>query len=640
MRDRGTYRLSRPLPCIPPLDPLQPFHSHVYQDKDRAGGTGCLSYLPIAHFQHPGGLLQSRYLRDDRDQFLNRPRCNLETSPLFTPVVASFITKASHHSSLFCHFQFHEPARMSSPNSSPSDVSPQGRKIAPLPRRSRLSSNPGSSQSILSSDGTPTPDSSSETTHSLSASSTTSFGQFNSQNLDSIPDAGHASPPPLDVPRLVFQSGQPGSSSTSEQQYQDHTSHLLHNLTPKKSPEPEATRFSTPDSQILQPLHTMYSDEKIMILPSDIRQRRGISSASAGDLLEDTADASYIFASRPGTPLQLPYHTTHLNPGLNVPRPRSSSDASDISDNNENPAPYDVGDEEAPPELFFSPIFQAALHTGLDIANELESCMERLFTLSERSNDLDRLINDAKRLGTFQSSDTRTIAVLGDSGEGNLDVSFCLLSLIFSQERVVSSMPCSTFPKSRKLYVQIVFWRDSGAYYFGQGDIGAACTSVVTEYRQKTTEHKSPITIEVEYLSPPEIESLIKELLWNYRQMYLPNIEDDGINAQDYARYQRESEQAWSALEAGFKHQRGFNKQLISNMSEGGLERATDQLVQWAHELNWPDGCDAGIWSAVADTAEECCDLTSVFMQDRFWPFTKIIRYIQIFNLAHRQVLF
>jgi hypothetical protein len=163
-------------------------------------------------------------------------------------------------------------------------------------------------------------------------------------------------------------------------------------------------------------------------------------------------------------------------------------------------------------------------------------------------------------------------------------------------------------------------------YFFEQGDIGAACTSVVTEYRQKTREHTSPITIEVEYLSQSEIEDLIKELLWNYRQIFLPEIEEDKVDPKDYARYQRESEQAWSALEAGFRHQRGFNKQLVSDMAEGGLVKATDQLVQWAHALEWPDGGNFGFWKATADTAEECCEMTSIFMQDRFWPFTKIIR--------------
>lgn len=98
------------------------------------------------------------------------------------------------------------------------------------------------------------------------------------------------------------------------------------------------------------------------------------------------------------------------------------------------------------------------------------------------------------------------------------------------------------------------------------------------------------------------------------------------MDAKEYARYQRESEQAWSALEAGFNHQRGFNKNLLSDMAEGGLERATSQLIQWAHELEWPDGGNSGVWKATADTAEECCEMTSIFMQDRFWPFTKIIR--------------
>jgi hypothetical protein len=62
-------------------------------------------------------------------------------------------------------------------------------------------------------------------------------------------------------------------------------------------------------------------------------------------------------------------------------------------------------------------------------------------------------------------------------------------------------------------------------------------------------------------------------------------------------------------------------------MTEAGLTKATDQLVKWARELEWPEGGNTGFWKATADTAEECCEMTSIFMQDRFWPFTKIIRY-------------
>ncbi|TVY75935.1 hypothetical protein LSUE1_G004583, partial [Lachnellula suecica] len=221
------------------------------------------------------------------------------------------------------------------------------------------------------------------------------------------------------------------------------------------------------------------------------------------------------------------------------------------------------------------------------------TAINTLVGTSKPSDDLKRLREDAIRLSTFQSTDTRTIAVLGDSGEGKSSLINALLH----------------FPEIAKT-----------------GDIGAACTSVVTEYRQKTAAHTSPITIEVEYLSIVEIENLIKELLWNYRQLYLPGVEEDSTDPKDYARFQRESEQAWSALEAGFQHQKGFNKQLIGDMTDGGLEKATEKLIRWARDLDWPDGEASGLWKATADDAEECCEMTSVFMQDRFWPFTKIIR--------------
>ena len=76
-------------------------------------------------------------------------------------------------------------------------------------------------------------------------------------------------------------------------------------------------------------------------------------------------------------------------------------------------------DEEAPYEPFFTSVFQAALQNGLDIANKVVSTIDNLFGSSESSSELERLYRDARRLGTFENSNTRTIAVLGDSGEGN-----------------------------------------------------------------------------------------------------------------------------------------------------------------------------------------------------------------------------
>jgi hypothetical protein len=41
------------------------------------------------------------------------------------------------------------------------------------------------------------------------------------------------------------------------------------------------------------------------------------------------------------------------------------------------------------------------------------------------------------------------------------------------------------------------------------------------------------LAIEVEYLSKSEIEDRIKELLWNYRQIFIPGIENDKVDAED-----------------------------------------------------------------------------------------------------------
>lgn len=156
-----------------------------------------------------------------------------------------------------------------------------------------------------------------------------------------------------------------------------------------------------------------------------------------------------------------------------------------------------------------------------------------------------------------------------------------------------------------------------------QGDIGSACTSVVTEYRQKKPQHAAPITIEVEYLSQAGIEGMIKELVWSYRKRFLPGVESNQTSEADHAHYVREAEQAWSALEAAFKHQKDFSRQMLRTMSEVAIQ---EQLAEWTRGMAWPTTGKSGFWTAMATTADECTEKTKVFMEDRYWPFTKMIR--------------
>ena len=113
--------------------------------------------------------------------------------------------------------------------------------------------------------------------------------------------------------------------------------------------------------------------------------------------------------------------------------------------------------------------------------------------------------------------------------------------------------------------------------------------------------------------------------MWSYRQLYLPNVEENAT-AEEYKKYRNESERAWASLEAMFTHRKEFNKEFLTDDTEDAQEKITQRLLEWVEDLQWPDGGQDGVWKSTAQTAKECCEKTSIFMQDRFWPLTKIVR--------------
>ena len=98
---------------------------------------------------------------------------------------------------------------------------------------------------------------------------------------------------------------------------------------------------------------------------------------------------------------------------------RRQSDVSVVSVEMNTASPYDVNREKVPDEPFFDARFQAALVKGKDLAQKVANALTEGHFESEHESDLKRLWDDAKKLSSFQTSDTRTVAVLGDSGEGD-----------------------------------------------------------------------------------------------------------------------------------------------------------------------------------------------------------------------------
>ncbi|KIH92852.1 hypothetical protein SPBR_02337 [Sporothrix brasiliensis 5110] len=159
-----------------------------------------------------------------------------------------------------------------------------------------------------------------------------------------------------------------------------------------------------------------------------------------------------------------------------------------------------------------------------------------------------------------------------------------------------------------------------------QSDSGRACTSIVTEYHRKKPNQEAPFLIEVEYLNSAGIKAHLQELLWNYRRIYRPDIDPEALGDAEYKRLEATSSTAWSTLQTAFRHERGFSSSFALNMDDGSDERILEQLVTWAGRIEWPRGSDEGFWTTTALSVDECCDATRPFMEDKFWPFTNLIR--------------
>ena len=82
--------------------------------------------------------------------------------------------------------------------------------------------------------------------------------------------------------------------------------------------------------------------------------------------------------------------------------------------------PYDVKKDEAfPSHPFFTEEFQSkGIVKGTECARTISNALQTLAGPAQQDPHRLRLVADAKGLSQFESQEKRTIAVLGDSGEG------------------------------------------------------------------------------------------------------------------------------------------------------------------------------------------------------------------------------
>jgi hypothetical protein len=97
---------------------------------------------------------------------------------------------------------------------------------------------------------------------------------------------------------------------------------------------------------------------------------------------------------------------------------RNTSDTV-TSGKKDKPSPYDVTTEEGPEEPFFDPRFQAALRKSTEIVDRITTLLRTCGLTSETEPGLGRLLSQAEQVKASGNFGSRTIAVVGDSGEGS-----------------------------------------------------------------------------------------------------------------------------------------------------------------------------------------------------------------------------
>ncbi|KAH0592355.1 hypothetical protein MHUMG1_09968 [Metarhizium humberi] len=181
----------------------------------------------------------------------------------------------------------------------------------------------------------------------------------------------------------------------------------LHNVTPVPSPKAEPFKlsddyvfdFSLPSPKFPSPKAA-----------SKIRSPRNSRPSSLSDLL------GYSPSTQSGRPPAETGQSSTSEPILLLGNQSHSDLSRSVAGSQQPVVAYDVLNEETPRHPFFSNTFQATLQKGLRIAKAATDVLKSV--RSVQGSGLESLLKEGEDLCAFHGTSTRTIAILGDSGQG------------------------------------------------------------------------------------------------------------------------------------------------------------------------------------------------------------------------------
>ncbi|KAL4733480.1 hypothetical protein BDV11DRAFT_210175 [Aspergillus similis] len=167
------------------------------------------------------------------------------------------------------------------------------------------------------------------------------------------------------------------------------------------------------------------------------------------------------------------------------------------------------------------------------------------------------------------------------------------------------------------------------------GADGAACTTVVTEFRNVDEEYPDNYTVKADFMDNAEIRELFEELLSNVRRYYTDAYREvTQVEEQENIRIA--ATRAWNTFRSLFPNQPQLDLDFLSRDGEDAAESIVSTLVDWATATldSQPGGRERLEQPRVASHADECMDLLDGLTTDHtggngtaLWPFVKLIRF-------------
>ncbi|KAL6232076.1 hypothetical protein BDW75DRAFT_233104 [Aspergillus navahoensis] len=271
------------------------------------------------------------------------------------------------------------------------------------------------------------------------------------------------------------------------------------------------------------------------------------------------------------------------------------------SDDEDGDQFYDVREEELPRAPIYDIRLQNALRNVRGQIADLAQLMGERELAQDPTSDIYDLYEQLLKASRFAYPTTRTVGFIGDSGMGKSSVINSILD-------------------------------ESGLARSG-GD-GAACTTVVTEFRNVDDEYPSNYTVKADFMNNVEIRELFEELLSNVRRYYTDAYREV-TQVEEQQNIRTAATKAWDTFRSLFPDQPELDLDFLSRDGEDAAESIVSTLMEWAIARldNQPGGRERLEEPRVASHADECMDLLDSLTTDHsggdrtaLWPFVKLIR--------------